>query len=456
MKHRPSSIIRMGTPLKNMEFVKMNQTATAPWYKMMFTPDMGVCFILGFSSGLPLFMFALLSIWMEEAGTSLKTLGLMSTMTYPYVIKFLWSPLVDRYAIRFLGRRRTWILLTQVLCFLLIASFAYFSPLVPTAPFGYNLLGFNLTQLNVIFLLGLSLGIASATQDIAIDAYRRERLTPSTLGLGTSFHINAYRLAGLVPGTLALLLTDVMSWPSIFILMAAFMLPPMILTLCMKEPNVIRQPSSLRSAIIDPFMDFLGRNGLQSALWILAFILCYKLGDSLATTLSSVFYKKMGYSNLDIGSIAKFASLIPSIIGSILGGIWMLKLGINRALWVFGFVQWISIFGFAWLAYLGPFDTITSFERLALAAVLIVEYFGVGLGTVAIISFMAKVTNPIYSAVQFALLSSIIAIPSKLWGSSVGWLVEQMGWTSFFMLCAALAIPGMLMLFKVAPWHAHD
>jgi PAT family beta-lactamase induction signal transducer AmpG len=186
---------------------------------------------------------------------------------------------------------------------------------------------------------------------------------------------------------------------------------------------------------------------------VLAFIFLYKLGDSLCTALATPFYLDMGFTKTDIGLIAKHAGLWPAVLGGLLGGLWMVRLGINRALWLFGVVQLVSILGFAWLSWLGPQTAIGLDQRLALAAVIGVEALGVGLGTAAFVAFIARTTHPAYTATQFALFTSLAAVPRTFINASAGCLVESLGWFNFFLLCTALAIPGLLLLSRVAPWN---
>jgi PAT family beta-lactamase induction signal transducer AmpG len=200
--------------------------------------------------------------------------------------------------------------------------------------------------------------------------------------------------------------------------------------------------------VIEPFREFIGRAGWRQALLVLGFIFLYKLGDSMATALATPFYLDMGFSKSDIGLIAKNAGLWSSVVGGLLGGIWMLKIGINRGLWLFGIVQVVSILGFAWLAW------VNQPVRSLLAVVIAFEALGVGLGTAAFIAFIARATDPRYTATQFALFTSLAAVPRTLVNASTGWMVEQTGWFAFFLLCTALALPGMVLLRWVAPWNA--
>jgi len=240
----------------------------------------------------------------------------------------------------------------------------------------------------------------------------------------------------------------------VFWITAAFMLPGMAMILLIKEPVAAQaSPKTLREAVVEPFHEFINRNGLRGALLVLAFIFLYKLGDSLCTALATPFYLDMGFTKTDIGLIAKHAGLWPAVIGGLLGGLWMVRLGINRALWLFGFVQLFSILGFAWLSWLGPQPLIGIDQRLALAAVISVEALGVGLGTAAFVAFIARTTHPAYTATQFALFTSLAAVPRTFVNASAGWLVEGLGWFNFFLLCTALAVPGLLLLSRVAPWN---
>jgi PAT family beta-lactamase induction signal transducer AmpG len=225
------------------------------------------------------------------------------------------------------------------------------------------------------------------------------------------------------------------------------------MALLVKEPHRAAPPRTLREAVVEPFHEFITRRGWQSALLILTFLFLYKLGDSMCTALATPFYLQMGFSRMDIALVAKNAGLWPNLIGGVLGGIWMLRIGINRALWLFGAVQFLSIFGFAWLAAMGHHAEIGALERSELAVVIGLEAFGVGVGTVAFVAYMARATNTAYTATQLALFTSLAAVPRTFMNATAGWFVELLGWTGFFLLCAALAVPGLLLLFKVAPWN---
>jgi len=407
-------------------------------WKQLFTRRMMICVFTGFSSGLPLYLlFNLLPAWLRSEQVDLKTIGLFALIQFPYTWKFLWSPLLDRYVVPVLGRRRGWMLVTQIGLLLVIAMMGAFSPQ---------------SDLRAIAWIATLLAFLGATQDVVLDAYRRELLSDSEMGLGNAVHVNAYRIAGLVPGSLSLILADFLPWNMVFIATALFMLPGVAMTLAVQEPHRATHPKSLREAVVEPFHEFITRSGWNSALLILAFLFFYKLGDSMCTALATPFYMDMGFSKTQIGLIAKNAGLWPAVIGGLLGGLWMVRIGINRALWLFGVVQVVSIFGFVWLASVGHHAEITSVELAQLAIVIGLEALGVGLGTAAFVAYIARTTHPAYTATQFALFTSLAAMPRTFANAATGWLVEMMGWMGFFLLCALLALPGMVLLLKVAPW----
>jgi len=407
-----------------------------------------LCILTGFSSGLPLYILInLFAAWFRDAGVDLKTIGLLTLIQLPYTWKFIWSPLCDRYTLS-LGRRRTWMLITQLGLLAILPVFGYFSPK---------------EDLTIIVVLAVMVAFLSATQDIAIDAFRRELLHEVEQGLGSVIHVNAYKLSSLVPGSLSLILADHLPWSLVYAITALFMLPGILLTLSAQEPLYsANAPKTLRSAIVEPFHDFFHSQGIKSALTILAFIFFYKLGDTMASALLTPFYLDLGFSKTEIGIIAKNAGLWSSIAGGILGGVWMVYIGIHRALWVFGVLQALVILGFAWL-------TAVEHSLGSLALVIATESFGMGLGTAAFVAFVATTTNPTYAATQFALFTSLAATPRSVANALAGYFVEggdinlfnvqllhipALGWANFYYLCFALTLPGMLLLFKVAPWQS--
>jgi len=303
------------------------------------------------------------------------------------------------------------------------------------------------TDISHIIVIVAAIAFFSASQDIVIDAYRRELLPDDELGAGNGFYAQAYRISSFVPGSLAMILAGFYPWSVAHLSIAAFMLVGLVTTLMIKETSKAgEEPQTLRSAVVEPFVEFFQRQGWQQAVLILLFIMFYKLGDSMATALETPFFLDMGFSTVEIGSIAKIAKTIGATAGTILGGIAMIKLGINRSLWVFGVFQLISILGYVMLSMVG-------YNHLVLAIASGFEYFGVGLGSVALIAFMAKSTNRHFTATQFALFSSIAAVPRTFVSATTGYVIEAVGYTQFFLICFVCAIPGMLMLLKIAPWN---
>jgi PAT family beta-lactamase induction signal transducer AmpG len=392
-----------------------------------------ICVFTGFSSGLPLYLLIqLVPAWLRVEGVGLAEIGFFTLIGLPYTWKFVWSPIIDRYTLPFLGRRRGWILVTQLGLFVTIATMGFLDPVFSIWAVAY---------------LAAAVAFFSASQDIVLDAYRRELLPDQELGIGNAIHVQTYRLSGLVPGSLALILADHLPWSTVFIVVASFMAVGIVLTLVISEAVADPSPpKSLAKAIVEPFREFVQRKGPRAAALILAFMFLYKLGDNMATALQTAFFVDIGFSLTQIGSIAKFSSLTAAIVGGLGGGIIMIKLGINRALWIFGVVQIVSIVGFAVLAEVGT-------NPWMLGVVVGFEYLGVGLGTAAFIAFIARMTNPVFAATQFALFTALAAVPRTLANAVTGVLVEQIGWTGFFLLCVVVAVPGMLLLFRVAPWN---
>ena len=395
-----------------------------------------ICVFTGFTSGLPLYvLFQLVPGWLRVEGVGLAEIGFFALVQIPYTWKFLWSPFMDRYTLPFLGHRRGWMLLTQVLLLLSMAGMGFIKP-----------------DLNLWTIAYLSAAVAffSASQDIVLDAYRREPLPDVELGLGNSIHVQAYRFSGLVPGALGFILADHFEWHIVFVIIALFMLVGIVMTLvideAIKEPT---PPRTLRAAVLDPFRDFIGRAGLAPALLVLAFLFLYKLGDNMATALQSPFFIDVGFTLTQIGAIAKTAGLFAAITGGMVGGLIMVKVSINRALWLFGVVQIVSILGFAALSEIGA-------NPWMLGVVVTFEYLGVGLGSAALIAFMARSTNPAFAATQLALFTALASVPRVFANAVTGVIVEVTGWTNFFLICTVLAIPGMLLLIKVAPWNEDE
>lgn len=392
-----------------------------------------ICVMTGLASGMPLYLLIqLVPAWLRAADVSLAEIGLFALVGLPYTWKFLWAPLMDRIALP-LGRRRGWMLVAQIGLVLSIGALGYIDPLHETA---------------LVAVFASVIAFLSATQDVAIDAYRREILPDEELGIGNAIHVQAYRIASLVPGSLSLILADLLPWVWVFWITAAFMGVGMVLSLSVTEPeNFSPQPKTFRESLIKPFSEYFQRVGWRTAALALFFMVAYKLGDNMATALATPFYLDLGFSMTEIGLVAKHAALWPAIAGGLLGGVFMLRLGINRALWVFGLVQMISILGFAWLASVGP-------ALWLLAVVIAFEYLGVGLGTAAFTAFIARESSKAFAATQFALFTALAALPRSLANAVTGFIVEETGWVIFFCLCTVLAIPGMVTLLWVAPWQS--
>ncbi|MEO8466951.1 MAG: AmpG family muropeptide MFS transporter [Gammaproteobacteria bacterium] len=403
----------------------------APWYAFLLSRRLWLCLLQGFSSGLPLYvLIQLVPGWLRSEGVDLSTIGLLSLATLPYTWKFLWSPLIDRFRPPLLGRRRGWAILSQVLLLATIALFGTIDAASNTA----------------VVVLMFATAMFGATQDIVLDAYRRELLADNELGAGNSFFVQAYRLSSLVPGSLAFILSDHMPWSSVYWIVAAFMTVGIVTMLAAPETSDERlAPRSLRAAVVEPFREFFLRNGIKSALLTIAFLFFYKLGDSMAVSLQTPFFLDVGFSRTQIGTIAKFSILGATIVASLIGGLIMLRMPINRALWVFGGVQLTTSLGFAALAAVGP-------NPYMLGAAAAWEYLGVGLGTVALLAFIAQQTDRRFTATQLALLTSLMVVPRTFAGSVTGYIIEAVGYFNFFLICTAVGVPGLLLLLKVAPW----
>jgi PAT family beta-lactamase induction signal transducer AmpG len=382
-----------------------------------------VALLMGFASGLPLLLTgSVLQAWLKDGGIDLARIGLFALVGLPYTLKFLWSPLFDRYALP-LGRRRGWLALIQlaVAAALLLLSMAQ-----PAAG-----------HLWLVSLACLLVAFFSASQDIVVDAYRRESLGETELGLGSALYVNGYRLGMLLAGGGGLILADWMSFEAMYRLMAGFMAGCVLVTLLAPEPPLPEgRPRSLREAVVLPFRDYFARDG---AWLILAFILLYKLGDTMASAMTTPFYLDLGYSKTEIGTVVKLFGFWATLAGGTFGGLWILRAGMHRALWLFGFGQMVSTLGFVMLAQLPP-------SEAALAVVVAIENLTAGMGTAAFVGFMAALTDRRFTATQYALLSSLMGVPRVLLSAPTGWLAQSMGWSGFFLLCVLIAIPGLLLL----------
>jgi MFS transporter, PAT family, beta-lactamase induction signal transducer AmpG len=392
-----------------------------------------VAFMMGFSCGLPLLLtITVLQAWMKEEGIDLAVIGMMALVGLPYTVKFLWAPFLDRFTLPFLGRRRGWLLTAQVALTCSIAGLGLTRP--AASPWTVAFVAFLVT-------------FFSASQDILVDAYRREDLTDEELGLGSSLYINGYRLGMLAASGGGLILADHISFRFVYGIMAAGMLPGLITTLFAREPKVTEGlPASMKEAVLDPLTEFLSRDG---AILILAFIFLYKIGDTMAYAMTTPFYLDIGFSKSQIGTVVKLFGFWATLGGGFIGGVMMLKLGISRSLWIFGILQAVSTGFFAVLAKIGPSIPL-------LSGVIAFENISGGMGTAAYAAYMASITNKKFTATQYALLSSLMGVPRVLVSAPTGFLVKLTNWEVYFIICTLIAIPGLLLLCRVAPWRAES
>jgi len=379
-----------------------------------------VALLMGFSCGLPLLLtISVLQAWMKEEGVDLTVIGLMALVGLPYTIKFLWAPLLDRFTLPLLGRRRGWMLTAQLFLMLAIVGLGLTDP--ANHPWMVAFAAFMVT-------------FFSASQDIVVDAYRREDLSDEELGLGSSLYINGYRVGMLLASGGGLILADHVPFSIVYMVMAGCLIPGVVTTLIAPEPaSPAGAPKTMREAVLDPLTEYFSR---RDALWILAFVLFYKIGDTMAAAMTIPFYLDIGFSKTEIGAVVKLFGFWATIAGSLIGGVMMFRLGIHRAFACF-----------AVLARIGH-------SVPALSGVIGFENLSGGMGTAAYAAFMASITNRKFTATQYALLTSLMGVPRVMASAPTGFLAKIMGWEGFFIACTLIAIPGMLLLLKFAPWHA--
>lgn len=393
---------------------------------------MAALLLLGFSSGLPLYLTSrTLQAWMTVAGVNLTAIGLFSLVGLPYSLKFLWSPLVDRFSFPFLGRRKGWIFMTQAALAAAIAAMALQRPAV---------------ALQLLAINTLAIAFLSATQDIVIDAYRADVLEPKETGAGVGVNVLGYRIAMIVTGSAALILADRVPWPTVYLLLAGLMLLTLLVSMRAPEPALRdRPPSSLGEAVRMPFVEFFERTGRARGFLILAFIILYRLGDLMIDRMTTTFLLKTGFSQTDVGAIQGGVGLFSTIVGVLAGGAVIGRLGINRSLWVLGLLQAMSNLAYFSLANVG-------LNYPMMIATIIIENFCTGLGTAALVAFMMSLCNPRFSATQYALLSSIMAVSRDVLMAPSGSLAQMIGWPLFFLMSFVAAFPGMMLLPFFAPW----
>ncbi|MTJ53396.1 AmpG family muropeptide MFS transporter [Anabaena sp. UHCC 0253] len=394
---------------------------------------MAALILLGFSSGLPLFLTSkTLQAWMTVEKVDLTAIGLFSLVGVPYSLKFLWSPLLDWFTLPFLGRRRGWLITIQIGLLIAIACMALQQPK---------------QALQFLAINAVVIAFLSATQDIAADAYRTDVLEPLEMGAGAAVFVLGYRIALLLTGSLALILADRIAWSSVYLLMSVGMALGIIATLFAPEPKEIRPPDSLTAAVILPFGEFFQRQGVMQAILTLLFIVLYKLGDSFVNNMSTPFLLQTGFTQTDIGAIQGGMGLIATIVGTLAGGAFLSKIGLNRSLWVFGGLQAISNLAYLILAQVGK-----NYQVLVLT--INIENFCAGLGTAAFVAFLMNMCNQRYSATQYALLSSFMAVSRDILVAPAGSLAKSTGWPLFFIISIFAAVPGLLLLPLFAPWNS--
>lgn len=393
---------------------------------------MAALILLGFSSGLPLFLTSkTLQAWMTVEKVDLTAIGLFSLVGVPYSLKFLWSPLLDWFTLPFLGRRRGWLITLQIGLLIAIACMSLQQPK---------------QALQFLAINAVVIAFLSATQDIAADAYRTDVLDPLEMGAGAAVFVLGYRIALLLTGSLALILADRIAWSSVYLLLSVGMGIGIIATLFAPEPQEISPPDSLRAAVILPFREFIERQGVFHAILTLLFIVLYKLGDSFVNNMSTPFLLQTGFTQTDIGALQGGMGLIATIVGTLAGGAILSKIGLNRSLWVFGALQAVSNLAYLVLAQVGK-----NYQVLVLT--INIENFCAGLGTAAFVAFLMNMCNQRYSATQYALLSSFMAVSRDILVAPAGSLAKSTGWPLFFIISIFAAVPGLLLLPLFAPWN---
>jgi PAT family beta-lactamase induction signal transducer AmpG len=383
-------------------------------------------FVLGASSGLPLFLTSkTLQAWMTNAGTDIRSIGLFSLASLPYSLKFLWAPLLDRYRLPFGGRRRGWILASQILLALAVAAMACTDPRTALAPLAA-------AAVLVAFL--------SATQDIAFEAWRVDVLPPESRGSGASIAVLGYRAALLLTGAGALVWSQRIGWRTTYLLLALLQVLLGVATLLAPEPEgTARAPSSLRDAVVQPFAAFVRSRGFGAAAIALGFVATFKWGVYLVSSASTPFLLAQGYSNAEVGTVLGGAGLVATLAGTAAGGFAMTRLSVRAALWAFGGLQGICGLLFWALALQGRNPSL-------MAAAVVSENFFVGMGSAALVAWMLGECDPRFSATQFALLSSLMAFSRDVLTAPWGWLSKALGWPGFFLVSLAACLPGLLLL----------
>jgi MFS transporter, PAT family, beta-lactamase induction signal transducer AmpG len=395
-------------------------------------PKMAVLLFLGFSSGLPLYLTSkTLQAWMTTAKVDLTTIGLFSLVALPYSFKFVWAPVMDRFIPPFLGRRRGWVLITQILLLLAIAAMSLHDPRQ-----GLRMLAVN----------AIAIAFFSASQDISLDAYRTDVLENREMGAGAAVFVLGYRIAMITSGALAFFLADRLSWPTTYLILSTLILVGVVTTFLAPEPVLNdAPPKSIAEAVVLPFADFFQRAGILRALLVLLFIVVYKYSDSLAGSMTTPFLLQAGFSETEVGAVFLGAGVIATILGVLAGGAVIGKVGINRSLWIFVIVQGLSNLTYYVLS-------LAEKNHALMVTAVVIENFGLGLVTAAMTAFLMSMCNKRFTATQFALLSSLMAASRDILVAPGGKLAESLGWPGFFLVTVAMAIPPLVLLPFIAPW----
>jgi PAT family beta-lactamase induction signal transducer AmpG len=412
--------------------VTSTATARTSPVRIFGQPKMGILLLLGFSSGLPFYLTSkTLQAWMTTAHVDLATIGFFSLVTLPYSLKFVWAPVMDRYIPPFLGRRRGWVVITQVALLLAIAAMSLHDPR---------------TGLKMLAVNAIAIAFFSASQDISLDAYRTDVLETREMGAGAAVFVMGYRIAMITTGALAFFLADRMSWNSVYVLIALLMFVGIATAFFAPEP-VLRDapPRTLGEAVVLPFADFFQRAGVWRALLVLLFIVVYKYSDSLAGSMTTPFLLQAGFSQTEVGAVFLGVGVVATILGVIVAGISIGKFGINKSLWMFVIFQGLSN-----LTYYGL--SLAEKSHALMVSAVVTENFGLGLVTGAMTAYLMSMCNRRFTATQFALLSSLMAASRDILVAPAGKIIEAVGWPSFFLITVAMALPPLLLLPFIAPW----
>ncbi|HEX2602901.1 MAG TPA: AmpG family muropeptide MFS transporter [Gemmatimonadaceae bacterium] len=407
------------------------EVTTSP-FRIFGQPKMAVLLFLGFSSGLPFYLTSkTLQAWMTTANVDLATIGFFSLVTLPYSLKFVWAPLMDRYTPPFLGRRRGWVLITQVILLLVIAAMSLHDPR---------------TGLKMLAVNAIAIAFFSASQDISLDAYRTDVLETREMGAGAAVFVMGYRIAMITSGALAFFLADRMPWNTVYVLIALLMVVGIITTFIAPEPVLNdAPPKTLAEAVVLPFADFFQRAGVLRALLVLLFIVLYKYSDSLAGSMTTPFLLQAGFSQSEVGAVFLGAGVIATIVGVVVAGAAIGKFGINKSLWMFLVFQGLSN-----LTYYGL--SLSGRNHAFMTAAVITENFGLGLVTGVMTAYLMSMCNKRFTATQFALLSSLMAASRDILVAPAGKIIEATGWPTFFLITVGMAVPALLLLPFIAPW----